>query len=151
MAFYSAKITNLDLSHFNLENVTTMSSAFSDCNNLASLNLTGVKTTNKLTQMSSLFNRNYKLTTIDLSGFDTSNVNSFYYMFYQNRELTTIYVSEKFVVKPSADKSYVFDDDNKLVGGAGTVYNYYNSNANYLRIDDPTNSKPGYFTYKAAL
>lgn len=151
MAFYSAKITNLDLSHFNLENVTTMSSAFSDCNNLASLNLTGVKTTNKLTQMSSLFNRNYKLTTIDLSGFDTSNVNSFYYMFYQNRELTTIYVSEKFVVKPSADKSYVFDDDNKLVGGAGTVYNYYNSNANYLRIDDPSNSKPGYFTYKAAL
>lgn len=149
-AFYSAKITSLDLSHFNLENVTTMSSAFNDCYNLVTLNLTGVKTSNKLTTMSSLFYRNYKLTSVDLSGFDTSNVNSFYYMFYQNRELTTIYVSEKFVVKPSADRSYVFDDDSKLVGGAGTVYNYYNSNANYLRIDDPSNSKPGYFTYKAA-
>jgi hypothetical protein len=150
MAFYGAKITSLDLSHFNLENVTTMSSAFNDCYNLVTLNLTGVKTSNKLTTMSSLFYRNYKLTSVDLSGFDTSNVNSFSNVFYQNRELTTIYVSEKFVVKPSADKSYAFDDDNKLVGGAGTVYNYYNSNANYLRIDDPSNSKPGYFTYKAA-
>ena len=150
MAFYGAKITSLDLSHFNLENVTTMSSAFNDCYNLVTLNLTGVKTSNKLTTMSSLFYRNYKLTSVDLSGFDTSNVNSFSNVFYQNRELTTIYVSEKFVVKPSADKSYAFDDDNKLVGGAGTVYNYYNSNANYLRIDDPSNGKPGYFTYKAA-
>lgn len=150
MAFYGAKITSLDLSHFNLENVTTISSAFNDCYNLVTLNLTGVKTSNKLTTMSSLFYRNYKLTSVDLSGFDTSSVNSFSNVFYQNRELTTIYVSEKFVVKPSADKSYAFDDDNKLVGGAGTVYNYYNSNANYLRIDDPSNSKPGYFTYKAA-
>ncbi len=149
MAFYGAKITSLDLSHFNLENVTTMSSAFNDCYNLVTLNLTGVKTSNKLTTMSSLFYRNYKLTSVDLSGFDTSNVNSFSNVFYQNRELTTIYVSEKFVVKPSADKSYAFDDDNKLVGGAGTVYNYYNNNANYLRIDDPSNGKPGYFTYKA--
>ena len=150
MAFYGAKITSLDLSHFNLENVTTMSSAFNDCYNLVTLNLTGVKTSNKLTTMSSLFYRNYKLTSVDLSGFDTSSVNSFYSMFYQNRELTTIYVSEKFVVNSSADRSYVFDDDSKLVGGAGTVYNYYNSNANYLRVDDLSNGKPGYFTYKAA-
>ena len=149
MAFYSAKITSLDISNFNLENVTTMSSTFNDCSKMVNINLTGVKTSNKLTTMSSLFYRNYKLTSVDLSGFDTSSVNDFSSMFYQNRELTTIYASEKFITKPSANLDYMFDEANKIVGGAGTTY-IYSKNRLYARIDDPSNGKPGYFTYKAA-
>lgn len=149
MAFYSMKVTSLDLSNFNLENATDMASAFSDCNNLVTLNLTGIKTTNKLTTISALFYRNYKLTSVDLSGFDTSNVNDFSYIFYQNKELTTIYASENFITKPSANLNYIFDEANKIVGGAGTTY-IYSKNSLYARIDDPTNGKPGYFTYKAA-
>lgn len=149
MAFYSMKVTSLDLSNFNLENATDMSSMFSGCNNLATINLTGVKTTNKLTTVSALFYGNYKLTSVDLSGFDTSNVNNFSNMFYQNKELTTIYVSEKFITKPSASLDYMFDEANKIVGGAGTTY-IYSKNRLYARIDDPSNGKPGYFTYKAA-
>lgn len=33
-----------------------------------------------------------------------------------------------------------------LVGGAGTAWSTTNVNGNYMRIDDPANGKPGYFT-----
>ena len=41
-----------------------------------------------------------------------------------------------------------FINCSKLVGGAGTRYNSSNANGDYARVDDPTNSKPGYFTLK---
>ena len=44
----------------------------------------------------------------------------------------------------------MFEDDTKLVGGQGTTYNSSYMRKEYARIDDPSNGKPGYFTYKAA-
>ena len=42
--------------------------------------------------------------------------------------------------------SNVFTGDTKLVGGKGTTYNSAHTSYIYARIDDPDNSKPGYFT-----
>ena len=44
----------------------------------------------------------------------------------------------------------MFEADTKLVGGQGTTYNNSYMRKEYARIDDPSNGKPGYFTYKAA-
>ncbi len=45
--------------------------------------------------------------------------------------------------------SSVFDGTSNIVGGAGTTYSSSHINVEYARIDDPSNNKPGYFTYKA--
>ena len=78
-----------------------------------------------------------------------------YGAFYENPELTTIYTSEKFVpavygVTYYNSTDYLFTDTPKLVGGAGTHQSNYDNFRTYARVDDPSNSKPGYFTYKAA-
>ena len=87
---------------------------------------------------------------VDLSGFDTSGVTTVIYLFETAPTIKTIYVSEKFVIDPSIPDKDMFEADTKLVGGQGTTYNNSYMRKEYARIDDPSNGKPGYFTYKAA-
>lgn len=148
-AFRGSKIKNLDFSNKNLESMVDMTHAFSFCQKLQSINLSGTKTSNKLKKLEETFGSS-TMDVVDLSGFDTSGVTTVIYLFETAPNIKTIYVSEKFVIDPSLPDKDMFEADTKLVGGQGTTYNNSYMRKEYARIDDPSNGKPGYFTYKAA-
>ena len=148
-AFRGSKIKNLDFSNKNLESMEDMTHAFSFCQKLQTINLSGTKTSNKLKKIEETFGSS-TMDVVDLSGFDTSGVTTVIYLFETAPNIKTIYVSEKFVIDPSIPDKDMFEADTKLVGGQGTTYNNSYMCKEYARIDDPSNGKPGYFTYKAA-
>ena len=86
-----------------------------------------------------------------MSTFDTTNVTNMKITFSGCDNLKTIYVSNKFVTDNVTNSSRMFYDDEKLVGGNGTTYNYYLedydasvSDKTMAKIDKP--GQPGYFT-----
>lgn len=145
MFYGTDRIKTLDVSNFNTSKVTNMSGMFEYSSTKSIVGLNKFDTSN-VTNMSEMF---YGLdwTSLDLSNFDTSKVTDMSRMFFYCRELVTIYVSDKFVTTLLPDDITIFGYNDKLVGGAGTVYNYLNSDKEYARIDGGT-SKPGYFTLK---
>ena len=56
MFSFCNSLTSLDLSNFNLQNVTHFVSMFSDCNSLSSLNLSNFNTQNVI-HMGSIFSK----------------------------------------------------------------------------------------------
>ena len=98
--------------------------------------------------MAAMFSGCSGLTSLDLSNFKTDKVTDMSRMFDICNELTTIYVSELWNLA-SVEKSVdMFSGDYKIVGGAGTRYNWKYTDASYARVDEGA-SKPGYLTYKA--
>lgn len=71
--FYSSNIKELDLSNFNTDNVTDISSMFVNCTSLITLNVSNWNI-GKITSMSMLFYNCNKLTALDLSSWDISKV-----------------------------------------------------------------------------
>ena len=149
-----SNLTNLDLSSFNTSMVTDMYAMFSDMSNLTALNLSNFDTS-KVTTMYAMFRNMPNLTTLDLSNFDTSQVTDMKYMFYLpykdklNDKLEKIYVNNDFNTAKLTDFSEMFKNRNKLRGGNGSfLVNPGAADKSWLRIDDPTNGRPGYFTRK---
>ena len=149
-----SNLTNLDLSSFDTSMVTDMYAMFSDMSNLTALNLSNFDTS-KVTTMYAMFRNMPNLTTLDLSNFDTSQVTDMKYMFYLpykdklNDKLEKIYVNNDFNTASLTDFSEMFKNRNKLRGGNGSfLVNPGTADKSRLRIDDPTNSRPGYFTRK---
>ena len=86
---------------------------------------------------------------LDLSSFDTSNVTFMYQMFFNSKNLETIYVSDKFVTDNVTNSDRMFYDNTNLIGENGTKYSSSNpKDKTYARIDGGTDS-PGYFTLKS--
>ena len=143
--FWNTKVTTLDLSSFNTSNVTDMSFMF---NGSEAATIKGLKkfNTSKVTNMNGMFSAT-QLSTLDLSNFNTSNVTDMSKMFYNNKKLTTIYVSNNFVTSKVTNSTNMFKDSTKLVGGFGTIYSSSKIDKTYARIDGGTSS-PGYFTSK---
>ncbi len=151
-------LTVLDLSSFDTSNVTMMSSMYNGCSSLTGIiGLTGFNTTN-VTEMGGMFQSCSSLTNLDLSSFNTSRVIGMTNMFDDCLSIITIYVSNLWTIS-SLNISWgglnMFGADasrytSNLVGGAGTAFDSNHIDKEYARIDDPTNGKPGYFTYKAA-
>ena len=81
---------------------------FADCNNLISINMSNLDTSN-VTDMSNMFNNCSALTSIDVSGFDTSNVVNMSNMFSSCSSLTSLNVSN-FDTSKVTDMSYMFND-----------------------------------------
>ncbi|MDF7664476.1 BspA family leucine-rich repeat surface protein [Bifidobacterium sp. ESL0763] len=77
--FEGVGLAELDLSHFDTNHVTDMSSMFQSCENLAELDLSSLDTSN-VTDMSSMFWGCGSLTKLDLSSLDTSNVTDMSWM-----------------------------------------------------------------------
>ena len=149
-------LTSLDLSGFNTSNAININSMFNGCSNLLSVDLSSFDTRN-VKNMSQLFQLCEKIQTIDLSSFDTSSVRYMYLSFTGCKELKTVYVSDLWTTE-NLDNSYTDSDmfgnssafyTKKIVGGAGTTFSSSHVDAEYARIDDPSNGRPGYFTYKA--
>ena len=134
-------LTSLDLSHLNTSKVSVMASMFQSCINLLSVNLSGWDTRNVIS-MTMMFKRCHSLKTLDLSGFDTREKTcTMGDMFNTCKELTTIFVSDKFAVGTGdTDDGTMFQGCYKLKG------------ANALDKDNPqtgidnANYKTGYFT-----
>lgn len=74
-------LTSIDLSGFDMSNVTDMNGAFGGCESLTSLDLDGLDTSS-VTDMFGMFSGSTDLTSLDLSGLDTSNVTDMGQMFY---------------------------------------------------------------------
>ena len=91
----NSQLTSLSFtSAFNgaIPNITDMSSMFSNCKTLTSLDLSNFDTS-KVTSMNYMFSQCSALTSLDLSNFDTSKVTKMYYMFFFCRALTSLDLS----------------------------------------------------------
>ena len=134
-------LTSLDLSHLNTSKVSVMASMFQSCINLLSVNLSGWDTRN-VKSMTGMFRRCLSLKTLDLSGFDTREKTcTMGDMFKVCKELTTIFVSDKFAVGTGdTGDGTMFQGCNKLKGA-----NALDENNPQTGIDN-ANYKTGYFT-----
>lgn len=169
--FWNNKVTSLDLTGWDVSDVTTIEHLFRGCSKLKNLNVSNWDVSN-VTNMSDVFGcsvlealdlsqwsnskvktmdymfQGGKYTELDLSGFDTSNVTNIGYMFNETGSIVTVYVSEDFVINTN---QAMFINNKKMVGGAGTANPGGGAwNTSYGCIDDPDNGKPGYFTLKNA-
>ena len=160
--FYGvSNLTSLNLSSFNTSKVTRMAQMFAFMLDLTTLDLSNFDTSN-VTNMEGMFYNMYNLTTLDLSNFNTSKVtdmSSIFRIQYHNDDnllkdrykdkLETIYVNNDFDTANLTGTYEMFANRGKLRGGNGS-YSYYLSNADktWLRVDDPANGRPGYFTRK---
>lgn len=148
--FYGSGATSLDLSHFDTSKVEDMSKMFAEMANITELDLSNFNTSN-VKDMSRMFDHTAELRTLDLSNFNTSKVTDFSKMFaneYVNK-LERIYVKQDFDTSAGTDFTNIFTGRTRLRGGNGSFLpDPSTADKTWLRIDDPTNGRPGYFTRK---
>ena len=152
-------LVTIDLSDFDTQNVNDFGQLFDGCTSLE--NIIGLNNwdTSKAIYFYE-FLTSTKVREIDLSSFSASNVQLTKRMFYNNKELTTIYVSDKWQLDistldtTSEDAAYsgmtnMFDSNPKLVGGNGStpvsLGNKTHTGAFYARVD--TDETPGLMTH----
>ena len=154
--FYGMEnLTTLNLSSFDTSQVTNMHDMFYGMENLTTLNLSNFNTSNVI-YMNSMFSGMSNLAALDLSSFDASkvrNMDSMFSLDYKDilkDKLETIYVNNDFNTTELADYSDMFRNRKKLRGGAGSfLTDPSTADKTWLRIDDPANGRPGYFTRKS--
>ena len=149
-----SNLTTLNLSSFDTSNVTDMGYMFSGMSNLTTLNLSSFDTSN-VTDMGGMFSNMLNLTTLDLSNFDTSrvtNMNDMFRLLDGDKlmdKLEKIYVNNDFNTGNLIRFSEMLKNRNKLRGGNGSfLADPSTADKSWLRIDDPTHGRPGYFTRK---
>ena len=138
MFYKCRKLSSLELSKFNTENVTNMRYMFNDCWELSSLDLSKFNTKN-VTDMECMFESCSKLSSLDLSNFNTAKVKVMSDMFRSCNALTTIYVRDEFVTEE------VYNSQNMFLGCInlkGAIDKYDESKIHHRYA----NYKTGYFT-----
>ena len=148
----TTNLKNLNLASFNTEKVRNMSGMFYGSDSLTSLDLSSFNTKN-VTNMSYMFFGLDEITTINIINFDTRNVENMSYLFGTETgsvdHLTTIYVNNNFNTDKLLQSENIFMNRYQLRGGAGSfLANPSSADKTWLRIDDPINGHPGYFTRK---
>ena len=131
------KLTEIKgIENLNTQNVTDMSSMFSDCQKLTSLDLSNFNTAN-VKYMRSMFGFCQKLTSLNVTNFNTANVEDMRSMFKNCSALTGIFASNKFVTDMVIDGSDMFSGCDKLIGaikyiGSQTDHHYANYENGYF-------------------
>ena len=148
----TSSLKNLNLASFNTEKVRNMSGMFYGSDSLTSLDLSSFNTKN-VTNMSYMFFGMDEITTINIVNFNTQNVENMSYLFGTETgsvdHLTTIYVNNNFNTDKLLQSENIFMNRYQLRGGSGSFLpNPSTADKTWLRIDDPANSHPGYFTRK---
>ena len=92
MFYKCCKITSLDFSNFNTQNIINMGYLFYDCNSLTNLNLSNFNTRN-VTDMSFMCYGCNSLINLDLSSFNTQSVTDMSFMFWCCKSLLNINLS----------------------------------------------------------
>ena len=118
---YCSSLTSLDLSDFDTKNVTDMSGMFAYCSALPSLDISSLNTS-KVTDMTWMFYSCSTLESLDLSRFNTEKVTTMNRMFAFNENITTIYVSDKFVTTALTNDEDIFINCPKLKGAIEYEY-----------------------------
>ena len=118
---YCSSLTSLDLSNFDTKNVTDMSGMFAYCSALTSLDISSLNT-NNVTDMTWMFYSCSTLESLDLSRFNTEKVTTMNRMFAFNENITTIYVSDKFVTTALTNDEDIFINCSKLKGAIEYEY-----------------------------
>ena len=95
---YCISLTELNLSSWDVRNVTTLEYAFGVSDSvgimhLETLNISGWNITNKCTSIRNMFLNCEHLTYVDVSNWDVSGVTSMYFAFYGCKSLTSLDVS----------------------------------------------------------
>lgn len=155
------KLKSLDLSNFDTSNVTDMGGMFSYDVMLNDLKLGPNFTSENVTDMSYMFAGVCELGSIDLSTFNTPKLRRVHDMFAlidEDKQLATcpngdklqkIYVLNDFNITKVRQSDDIFMGREKLRGGAGSfLADPSTADKTWLRIDDPANGHPGYFTRK---
>lgn len=91
------RLTGIDLSTFNTANVKNMSSMFAYASGALTINVANFDTRN-VVNMQEMFRDCEKLAALDLSSFSTPKVENMSSMFMNDISITTIFVSDKFVI-----------------------------------------------------
>ena len=143
------KLTEIKgIENLNTQNVTDMSSMFSDCQKLTSLDLSNFNTAN-VKYMRSMFGFCQKLTSLNVTNFNTANVEDMRSMFKNCSALTGIFASNKFVTDMVIDGSDMFSGCDKLIGaikyiGSQTDHHYANYENGYF---SPEGGFPAYAVF----
>ena len=142
-------LKNLDIHNFNTQKVTDMNNMFYG-SGIKNLDLSNFNTAN-VEDMSEMFNNMNNLETLDISNFNTSKVSNFNAMFASGStdKLEHIYVKHDFDTSSGIDFTSIFNGRTVLRGGNGSfLSDPSTADKTWLRIDDPANGHPGYFTRK---
>ena len=111
--FYGCSaISEIDASHLNTSNVTSMSGMFSHCTSLKSINLQNIDTS-KVKNMNELFHYCSSLASLDISSFNTNNCLRMRKMFSFCSSLTSLNVSH-FKTPLLLDLAYTFEGCSNL-------------------------------------
>lgn len=113
MFSYCKGLTKLDVSGLDTSQVTDMDAMFAVCSNLTNISVSNFDTS-KVKDMHSMFDSCFKLQSLDLSMFDTSNVTDFGYMFSGDKVMSTLHLTDNFVIEKAKDISGIFNDCEKL-------------------------------------
>ena len=134
------------LKKLTLDNIITPTDCTYMLGGLTSIEKLSLKNadTSNATDMTAMFNNDNKIETLDLTNFDTSNVTNMGSMFYEMTSLTTIIVSDSFVVDRVQNSSNMFYNDTNLVGGRGTIWDVRHTDKEYAHYDYG-DVNPGYF------
>lgn len=111
--------------NLNTSEVKFMENMFNNCSSLESVDVSHFNTS-KVTSMYSMFYKCISLKDLDLTNFDTSNVTDFYGLTRYDRQIKTLFLGEKFVIKDGARIG-----DMIATYGATTVYAHVN---NFLKL-----------------
>ena len=153
MFFGLSKISSIDVSKFDTSKVETMRYMFSGMENITTLNLSNFYIQN-VKHMGDMFSNMPSLVSLDISNFNTVNVIDAQSIFalsniYTKDNLERIYIKNDFNTTSMMNYRYMFHNRKKLRGGAGSyLTNPTVADKSWLRIDDPTHGRPGYFTRK---
>ena len=93
---------------FNTSKVTNMSSMFSGCSKLTSLDVSGFNTSN-VAVMNNMFSNCSKLTSLDVSGWDTSSVTTMDAIFYGVLAITSLDLSDWNVQNVTNFKNFFYN------------------------------------------
>ena len=134
------------LNYLNTSEVTNMMQMFAGQSKLTSLDLSGWNVEN-LGSALAMFAFGSSLKTIDLRGWKTTSLFNTAQMFYYCSSLTTIYVSDEWTNANIGNSDNMFAECTSLKGYQGTTYDADHVDAAYAHIDGGT-SNPGYLSEK---
>lgn len=121
MFYHCKSLTSLDVSKFDTKNVEDMNGMFDTCSGLTTLDVSNFNTSN-VTDMTWMFYSCSTLESLDLSRFNTEKVTTMNRMFAFNENITTIYVSDKFVTTALTNDEDIFINCSKLKGAIEYEY-----------------------------
>ena len=90
--FYELDVTSINITGWNTSSATNMARMFYRLDQLTSLDVSGFNTAS-VTSMSEMFSGLNSVTSLDVSGFNTANVTNMFNMFYDCQSITTLDVS----------------------------------------------------------